>query len=63
MSQRPGRVILLFVLAALAGFAQEPSSRRIGRQGQQDLDQGRLDTGTGPALDATYRKVRGKDTP
>ena len=38
--------------------AGEASARRIGRAGQEALEQGQVDTDKGPALDATYDKVR-----
>ena len=38
--------------------AQEASAQRIGRQAQQDIERGLVDTGKGPELDATYDKVR-----
>ena len=38
--------------------AQEPSGQRVGRQAQQDLERGLVDTGKWPALDAAYDHVR-----
>jgi hypothetical protein len=38
--------------------AGEPSGQRMGRAGQEALEQGQVDTDKGPALDATYDKVR-----
>ena len=38
--------------------AQEPSSQRVGKQGQKDVARGLVDTGTGPALGQAYDKVR-----
>ena len=38
--------------------AQEPSGQRMGRQAQQDLERGLVDTDKGPVLDQAYNKVR-----
>ena len=38
--------------------AQEPSGQRVGRQAQQDLERGLVDTGKWPALDAAYDQLR-----
>ena len=38
--------------------SQEPSGQRVGRQAQQDLERGLVDTGKWPALDAAYDQVR-----
>jgi hypothetical protein len=38
--------------------ADEPSARRVGEAGHDALEQGQVDTDKGPALDATYDKVR-----
>ena len=38
--------------------AGEPSQQRVGKAGQEALDRGEVDTDKGPALDATYDKVR-----
>jgi hypothetical protein len=38
--------------------AGEPSGQRVGRAGHDALEQGQVDTDKGPALDATYDKVR-----
>ena len=44
--------------------AQEASAQRIGRQAQQDVERGLVDTDKGPVLDDTYEKVRdGADDP
>jgi hypothetical protein len=37
---------------------QEPSGRRMGRQGAQDIERGVVDTSKGEALEETYDKVR-----
>ena len=37
----------------------EPSAQRVGEIAHGDLEQGRVDTDKGPALDATYDKLRG----
>lgn len=39
--------------------AQEPSGRRVGRQGEADIERGLVDTDKRPALDEAYEKVRG----
>jgi hypothetical protein len=38
--------------------AGEPSGRRMAERARNDIEQGRVDTDKGPALDATYDKVR-----
>jgi hypothetical protein len=38
--------------------AQEPSGQRMARAGRDAVEQGQVDTDKGPALDATYDKVR-----
>jgi hypothetical protein len=38
--------------------AGEPSGQRLGELARKDLEQGRVDTDKGPALDATYDKLR-----
>jgi len=38
--------------------AGEASGKRIGERAREDLEQGQVDTDKGPALDATYDKVR-----
>ena len=38
--------------------AREPSAQRMGQAGHSDLEQGLVDTDTGPALDRAYDKVR-----
>jgi hypothetical protein len=38
--------------------AGEPSGQRVGQAGHDALEQGQVDTDKGPALDATYDKVR-----
>lgn len=38
--------------------AQEASGQRVGRQAQDDLERGLVDTGKGPVLDAAYDQVR-----
>ena len=44
--------------------AQEASGQRVGRQAQQDLERGLVDTGKWQALDAAYDHVRdGADDP
>ena len=44
--------------------AQEPSGQRVGRQAQQDIERGLVDTDKGPVLDQAYDKVReGADDP
>jgi hypothetical protein len=37
---------------------QEPSGKRMGQQAHDDMERGLVDTDKGPALDATYDKVR-----
>jgi hypothetical protein len=44
--------------SAASQAAGEPSGRAVGQAGQADLEQGRVDTDTGPALDQAYDKVR-----
>jgi hypothetical protein len=39
-------------------LAAEPSGKRLGRIAHDDVEQGQQDTGKGPALDATYNKLR-----
>lgn len=42
----------------------EPSTQRMGQAAHDDLERGLVDTDKGPALDATYDKVReGADDP
>lgn len=44
--------------------AQEPSGERVGRQAQEDIERGLVDTDKGPVLDQVYDKVReGADDP
>jgi hypothetical protein len=38
--------------------AGEASGKRIGERAREDLEQGQVDTDKGPALDATYDKLR-----
>ena len=38
--------------------AQEQSGERIGKQAQEDIERGLVDTDKGPVLDETYDKVR-----
>jgi hypothetical protein len=38
--------------------AGEASGKRMGERAREDLEQGQVDTDKGPALDATYDKVR-----
>ena len=38
--------------------AGEPSARRMAERARNDIEQGRVDTDKGPALDAAYDKVR-----
>jgi hypothetical protein len=38
--------------------AGEASAQRVGERAREDVEQGRVDTDKGPALDATYDKVR-----
>ena len=44
--------------------AHDPSAGRVGRQAQQDVERGLVDTDKGPVLDQVYDKVReGADDP
>ena len=38
--------------------AQEPSGQRVGRQAQEDVERGLVDTDKGPVLDQAYEKMR-----
>jgi hypothetical protein len=38
--------------------ADEPSAKRMGTIGHDDLERGLVDTDKGPVLDETYEKVR-----
>ena len=38
--------------------AAEPSQTRVGQAAHDDMEQGLVDTDKGPALDATYDKLR-----
>ena len=38
--------------------ADEPSAKRMGKLGHDDLERGLVDTDKGPVLDRTYDKVR-----
>lgn len=39
--------------------AQQSSGERIGKQAQEDVERGLVDTDKGPVLDQVYDKVRG----
>lgn len=44
--------------------ASEPSARRMGQAGHDDIERGLVDTDRGPVLDQAYDKVReGADDP
>ena len=38
--------------------AQEPSGQRVGRQAQEDVERGLVDTDKGPVLHQAYEKMR-----
>jgi hypothetical protein len=42
---------------------REASGTRMGQQAHDDLQRGRVDTDTGPPMDAAYDKLRGTDEP